>query len=104
DWSSDVCSSDLSVVIASASSKTALGLAFLLERRGDIEVVGLTSPGNAEFVDGVGYYDRTVTYDDIASLPADVPTAFVDMAGGGQTLAKVHNHFAFSLKTSCLVG
>ena len=93
-----------SVVLASASSKTALGLAFLLAQRGDIEVVGLTSPGNAEFIDGVGYYDRTVTYDDVASLPADVPTAFVDMAGGGQTLAKVHNHFAFSLKSSCLVG
>lgn len=93
-----------SVVLASASSKTALGLAFLLSKRGDIEVVGLTSPGNAEFVDRVAYYDRTVTYDDIASLPADVPSAFVDMAGGGVTLAKVHNHFAFSLKASCLVG
>lgn len=93
-----------SVVLASASSKTALGLAFLLSKRADVEVVGLTSPGNAKFVDGVGYYDRTVTYDDIASLPADVPTAFVDMAGGGVILSKVHNHFAYSLKTSCLVG
>lgn len=93
-----------SVVLASASSKTALGLAFLLAQRGDIEVVGLTSPGNAAFVDGVGYYDRTVTYDEIGSLPADVPTAYVDMAGSAKTLAAVHAHFAFSLKTSCLVG
>ncbi len=93
-----------SVVVASASSKTALGLAFLLAQRGDIEVVGLTSPGNAAFVDGVGYYDRTVAYDDIGSLPADVPTAYVDMAGSAKTLAAVHTHFAFSLKTSCLVG
>ena len=92
------------VVLASASSKTALGLAHLLSQRADVEVVGLTSAGNADFVDGVGYYDRTVTYDDIASLDANVPTAFVDMAGGGVTLAAVHNHFAFSLKTSCLVG
>ena len=105
DWlADDAFFGASSVVLASASSKTALGLAFLLSRRGDIEVVGLTSSGNAAFVDGVGYYDRTVTYDDVASLDAGVPTAFVDMAGGGQTLAKVHNHFAFSLKTSCLVG
>src|SRR5262249_5600291 len=39
------------VIISSASSKTALGLAFLLaqERREGIEIVGLTSPANAGF-------------------------------------------------------
>ncbi len=92
------------VVLASASSKTALGLAFLLsERDDDIDVIGLTSATNVPFVEKVGYYDRTVTYDDITSL-ANVPTAFVDMAGGGTTLAAVHNHLADQLRTSCLVG
>jgi hypothetical protein len=92
------------VLLASASSKTALGLAFLLaERGGDMDVVGLTSPINAPFVEKVGYYDRTVTYDDVASL-ATRPTAFVDMAGGGRTLAAVHNHLAGQLRTSCIVG
>jgi hypothetical protein len=91
------------VVLASASSKTALGLAFLLSQRDDIEVVGLTSTANAPFVEEVGYYGRTITYDDIPSLPK-APSAFVDMAGGGTTLAAVHHHLADELRTSCLVG
>src|SRR4051812_9316729 len=62
-----------SVVLGSASSKTALGLAFLLAQRDDIEVVGLTSARNAAFVDKVGYYDRTVTYDAIDTLSTDAP-------------------------------
>jgi hypothetical protein len=92
-----------SVVLASASSKTALGLAFLLSSRA-IEVVGLTSTGNADFVRSVGYYDRTVEYDDIKALPPEIPTVFVDMAGGGHVLAEMHRHFADSLQRSCLVG
>jgi hypothetical protein len=93
-----------SVVIASASSKTALSLAQLLSARSVVEVVGLTSPANAEFVASVGYYDRTVEYGAIDSLSAGTPTVFVDMAGGGRVLAAVHHHFAASLQQSCLVG
>ena len=93
-----------SVVLASASSKTALGLAHLLSSRDGIDVVGLTSKGNADFVTSVGYYDRVLTYDDITALPADVPSVFVDMAGGGRVLAEVHRHLAGALQHSCLVG
>jgi hypothetical protein len=104
DWLADDDFFDASqVVLASASSKTALGLAFLLSKRDTIEVVGLTSPANTAFVESVGYYDRTVAYDDISSL-AKAPSAFVDMAGGGTTLAAVHNHLADELRTSCIVG
>ena len=38
-------------ILSSASSKTALALAFLLGRR-EVEVVGLTSPGRVGFVEG----------------------------------------------------
>ncbi|MGI8795042.1 MAG: DUF2855 family protein [Acidimicrobiia bacterium] len=93
-----------SVALASASSKTALGLAHLLSSRGSVEVVGLTSAGNADFVRSVGYYDRTLAYDDIDELAPDTPTVFVDMAGGGQVLADVHRHFGDSLRSSCIVG
>ena len=91
------------VVLSSASSKTALGLAFLLSQRDDVKVIGLTSPANAPFVEKVGYYDETVTYDAITSLAKD-RTVFVDMAGGGNTMAAVHNHFADSLRSSSIVG
>lgn len=90
-------------MLASASSKTALGLAFLLSQREGIEVVGLTSSRNADFVRDVGYYDRTVTYDAVDTLPAR-PSAFVDMAGGGHVLASVHQHLGDALRVSCRVG
>ena len=93
-----------SVILASASSKTALSLAFLLSSRGGVEVVGLTSADNIEFVRSVGYYDRAVSYGDIKELPPEAPTVFVDMAGGGHILAEIHHHFADSLQRSCLVG
>lgn len=96
------------VVLASASSKTALGVAFLLKHRrghGPLpQTVGLTSPGNKAFCKQVGYYDQVVTYDALASLPANVPTVFVDMAGDGKLLHAVHHHFKDQLKYSCIVG
>ena len=56
------------ILISSASSKTAIAAAFLLAQRDGVELVGLTSPRSAEFVEGLGIYDRTVTYDEIDSL------------------------------------
>ena len=94
------------VVLASASSKTALGVAFMLSknRPSACEVIGLTSPGNLAFCERLGYYDRVVTYGDLESLPSDVPTVFVDMAGEGMLLQAVHQHFGNALRHSLLVG
>ena len=92
------------VVITSASSKTALGLAFLLSKHRGCRVVGLTSPRNAAFVEGVGYHDAVVGYGGLEALPADVPTVLVDIAGDGAVLADVHRHFADRLLHSCRVG
>ena len=92
------------VVITSASSKTALGLAFLVSKHRRCRVVGLTSPGNAAFVEDVGYYDEVVAYDGIDALASDVPTVLVDIAGDGAVLANVHRHFTDHLLHSCRVG
>ena len=94
------------IVLSSASSKTAFGLAFLLhgDRRGEYEVIGLTSERNAVFCESLGCYDRVVTYDRITSLPHDVPAAFVDMAGNREVVRTVHHHFRDGLRHSCLVG
>jgi hypothetical protein len=93
------------VLLASASSKTALGLAHLLSRRAPAcRVVGLTSARNRVFVEGLGCYARTVLYDAIAELPPDEPTVFVDMAGDGGVAAAVHRHFGDRLRHSCTVG
>jgi len=94
------------VVLSSASSKTALGLAQLLhaERPAGCEVVGLTSPRNAAFVRASGYYDRVASYDALESIPDEGGVVFVDMAGNAANLAAVHGRFAGELKYSCLVG
>jgi len=95
-----------SVVVASASSKTAIGLAFCLAKRSreQCEVVGLTSRANKRFVESLGCYHRVVAYDDVASLPATTPTVFVDMAGDGTVTGVVHRHFGDALRYSCAVG
>jgi hypothetical protein len=94
------------VILLSASSKTALGLAFLLhrDRRAQCRVVGLTSQHNAAFVRATGYYDEVRTYDEIAPLAADVPSVVVDFAGNAQVLHAVHRHLGAALRYSCRVG
>ena len=93
------------VVLSSASSKTAYGLAFLLSQRGEqCNVVGLTSPGNVAFTESLGCYQRVVTYDQITSLDSTVPVVYVDMAGNGQVRATLHHHFGDNMKYSCAVG
>ena len=94
-----------SVMLSSASSKTAFGLAHLLHtRRRDIRVVGLTSAGNTDYVSSLGCYDEVVTYDRVTSLPADQPVAFVDMAGNSELRAALHRHFGGQMKYSGRIG
>lgn len=93
------------VVVASASSKTACGLAWLLaSRRPGPAVVGLTSTANAPFVGRVGGYGRVVTYDQVSALPADAPTVYVDLSGDAPLRASVHRHYGEALTHSCSVG
>jgi Protein of unknown function (DUF2855) len=91
------------IVISSASSKTAIAAAFLLARRQGVELVGLTSAGNAEFVAGLGIYARTVAYDAIESL-ARGPATYVDFSGDGAVRDAVHSHYGDDLVASIAVG
>lgn len=107
DWLADndfFGAGDGTVVLSSASSKTSFGLAHLLARRADRpEVVGLTSASNAGFVEDLGVYDRVLTYDDIASLPAEGPSVYVDMAGDAGVRGEVHRRMG-GLTASVQVG
>jgi hypothetical protein len=91
------------VVISSASSKTAIGTAFLIDQRDPVRVVGLTSPGNVAFVEGLGVYDRVVTYDDIGAL-GETQAAYVDIAGDAGVRAGVHGAYGERLVHSMAVG
>ena len=91
------------ILVSSASSKTAIAAAFLLARREETSLVGLTSPRNVEFVEGLGIYDRTVAYDAIESLEPE-PTVYVDVAGDGEVRRAVHSRFGDDLAASMAVG
>jgi len=56
------------VLLLSASSKTALGTAYCLKARGELPVVGLTSEGNKDFVEGTQFYNDVFTYDMITDM------------------------------------
>ncbi len=94
------------VLIGSASSKTGFGLAHMLHHDPAVtqDVVGLTSPGNKDFVTGLGTYDRVVSYHDAETLDAGRPAAFVDMSGDGALLERLHHHFQDRMVESCRVG
>lgn len=89
------------VVISSASSKTAYGTGFCI---GDaVETIGLTSERNRDFVDGSGCYRRTLTYAELDTLDAQVPTLYVDFSGDRELRSAIHHH-CIELKYSCVVG
>jgi NADPH:quinone reductase-like Zn-dependent oxidoreductase len=91
------------VVVSSASSKTSIGVAFLAHARRGPRVVGLTSPGNAAFAEGLGVYDEVVTYDR-ADLVVDAPSVYVDVAGDRDVLRAVHTRLGDRLLSSLTVG
>jgi len=96
------------VILSSASSKTAYGTAFCLtQRRGTadaVTVIGLTSPGNLAFTRSLGCYDTVMSYADVpAGLPDD-PAVYVDISGDGELRAAIHGRLADTLAYSCSVG
>jgi hypothetical protein len=92
-----------SVWLSSASSKTALSTAFMLSRRDGIEVVGLTSAPRADFVRGLGVYDRVVTYDELEDTPRE-RAVYVDISGDAELRGRVHRHLGDELAYDCAVG
>lgn len=92
------------VVIVSASSKTALGLAHQLSANKRAAVVGLTSPRNVDFVTATGAYDRVIAYDQLPDGLGDGVAVLVDFAGDTALVSTVHHHFGDRLRRSIGVG
>lgn len=94
------------VLISSASSKTAYGTAYAITRLTEgsrPEVVGLTSSAHLESTRRLGLYDRVLAYDDLAALDPDSPTVYVDLSGSSEIRAAVHTHCT-DLRHDCAVG
>jgi hypothetical protein len=91
------------IVISSASSKTSIIAAYLLAKREGVAIVGLTSAGNREFVEGLGVYDSVELYDDITRLPGE-RAVYVDVSGDATVRTDVHAHYGDRLAHSSAVG
>ena len=93
------------IVVGSASSKTGLGLTAFLAGHADkpFKVVGLTSKGNADFVNELGFCDQVLTYDNVETLD-QIATVYVDMAGNGDVKQRLHTRLDGYLNHSSAVG
>lgn len=94
------------LLIASASSKTAIGLGHAMKQRtSGPRTIGLTSAANKEGLAELGIYDEVVAYDDIGTLiDPGKAAALVDMAGNGAVTRAVHEHLGEQLNYSMVVG
>jgi Protein of unknown function (DUF2855) len=93
------------MLLSSASSKTAYATAFCLKRRpGPARVVGATSPQRNAFASRLGLYDDVIHYDALASLSATEPALYIDFAGNAAFRRAVHTHWGDRLTCSCSVG
>jgi hypothetical protein len=91
------------IVISSASAKTAIIAAYFLSRREGIATVGLTSAGNKGFVEGLNIYDSVLLYDEVSTLPGE-RAAYVDISGNGTVRTDIHAHYGDRLAHSAAVG
>ncbi|MDB5857977.1 MAG: hypothetical protein JWQ76_1666 [Ramlibacter sp.] len=91
------------VLLSSASSKTAYGTAFQLQQRAGITRIGLTSAANKAFCESLGCYDRVLAYEELDQVDAATPCVYVDFAGNAGFRSAIHGRFA-NLRYSCAVG
>ncbi len=95
------------VIVSSASSKAAMGLAFVLRRigPGNLKIVGLTSPSKVEFLAACRYYDLVTDYAAMGSALEDSgPSLYVDLSGDDRVLETVHRTLRDDLRRSIRAG
>jgi len=91
------------IVISSASAKTAIIAAYLLAKREGVDVVGLTSESNREFVESLNIYPAVFAYDQVSQLPGE-RAVYVDISGDGTIRTAIHSHYGDRLAHSSAVG
>jgi hypothetical protein len=93
------------VIIVSASSKTAIGLAQgLADAEDSPKIVGLTSASNAEFVESLGCYDEVISYDELDKVDCSIGSVMVDMAGNREILGTLHGELGDNMLMCLTVG
>ena len=94
------------IILTSASSKTALALAYMLKSNqldhGN-KIIGLTSTKNIDFVKKSSYYDHVLSYDQVNSIENE-GSVTVDFAGNSKTLLSIQNHLSNNSKFMSMIG
>ena len=98
-----------SIVLTSASSKTAYGSAHLLlkhkaERGLTYSVIGLTSSANKTFTEQLGCYDQVLCYDELQQLDVKQGAWILDFAGNKNVLLKLQLAYAHNLQRMIFIG
>jgi len=96
------------IILTSASSKTAIALAYLLknsDRRNakGYKITGLTSTRNTEFVESLDLYDAVTSYRNLDHLIKE-NSIVIDFAGNKPLLIELQNHLSDSLLRMIMVG
>lgn len=92
------------VVVSSASSKTASSTAFCLQGNPSIQVVGMTSEGNHDFVKQLGCYQEVFNYATLEQQSKTEKTLYIDFSGDIALRQRVHAHFGDALVYDCYAG
>ena len=93
------------IIIVSASSKTAIGLAQgLKETSSALSIIGLTSQKNLGFVKNLGCYDEVITYDHLSNVNFNLKSVMIDMAGSREILGTLHGSLADNMLKCLTVG
>lgn len=97
------------ILLSSASSKTALGTAQLLKdnrtaRNADYKVIGLTSKPNVDAVLASGCYDSVLSYEHLDQLDVATSCWLLDFAANGALINALSNTLGDNLQKVTLVG
>jgi len=105
----DEFSNGQSLLLSSASSKTALGTAQLLkdqkaQRNANYQVIGLTSATNLDMVKASSCYDQVFTYNDVNSLSKQQDYWLLDFAANGTLINALRDSLGDKLSKVTLIG
>jgi hypothetical protein len=93
------------IIIVSASSKTAIGVAQGLQEVSNApSILGLTSKKNIDFVKSLGCYDEVIAYDRLSDINFNLKSVMVDMAGSREILGTLHGSLANKMLKCLTVG
>ena len=92
------------VVLTSASSKTAIGCAMLLSQMPHVDVVGLTSSENVAFVENLDCYDEVLEYEQVPDMRYKTPVWVLDLAGNKKLLQQLQEILDHLHHTTLFIG